>query len=122
MDDHARMATPRLLTGSTITGLGMPSVSEVQTIHVQAADGVYTLRIADHSIDSQTAATTLVQLSGTPIATDKWRIIIDGDLAHMIETTVGGAIVTVADIAADLAARINASAFYSGSRRPPRRR
>ncbi|MFA5123855.1 hypothetical protein, partial [Zavarzinia sp.] len=116
VDDHAQTGDATgILTGSTITGLGMPSVSEVQTIHVQAADGVYTLRIADQTIDSQTATTTLVQLSGTPINGDKWRIVIDGDLVHAITTTVAtGGIDTVAEIAADLAAQINASATYGG--------
>ena len=97
-----------ILTGSTITGLGMPSVSEVQTIHVQAAAGVYTLRIADETIDSTTATTTMVELSGTPISTDRWRIVIDGDIAHAYTVTVGGAVDTVEEIAAALAALIDA--------------
>jgi hypothetical protein len=97
-----------ILTGSTLTGLGMPSVSEVQTIHVQAATGVYTLRIADETIDSTTATTTLVEISGTPIATDKWRIVIDGDTDHDYEVTVDGTYNTLGAIAARLAFLINA--------------
>ncbi len=77
---------------------------------MQAAAGVFTLRIADRTIDSQTATTTLVQLSGTPIGRRPvWRVVIDGDASHVFETTVGGPIATVQQIAADLAAKINAA-------------
>lgn len=66
-----------ILGGNSITGLGMPSVSEVQTVYIQAAAGIYTLRIADRNIDSKTATSTLVELSGTPIMGDRWTIAID---------------------------------------------
>ena len=66
-----------ILTGNSLTGLGMPSISEIQTIYVQAATGTYKVRIADPNINPDTATTTLVQLSGTPIHGDIWRVAID---------------------------------------------
>ena len=58
VDDTAENdASTGIIAGSTLRGLGMPSVSEVQTIHVQAAAGVYTLRVFDSTIDSTTAST-----------------------------------------------------------------
>ena len=106
VDDSAESAAGiAKLTGSVLTGLGMPSISEIQTIFVQAATGVYTLRIADKTIDSHTATTTLLELSGTPIANDKWSIIVDG--TKRAEFVVTSAALTVSDIAAALAAFIN---------------
>jgi hypothetical protein len=102
-----------ILTATTLTGLGMPSVSEVQTIFVQAAAGVYTLRIADKTIDSRTATTTMIGLSGTPISGDTWTLVIDDlkgfttDNPYRYEYVVGGSATTVADIAAARAAAVN---------------
>ncbi|MFA5123571.1 beta strand repeat-containing protein, partial [Zavarzinia sp.] len=108
VDDRAESdANAGGLTGSTLTGLGMPSISEVQTIYVQAAAGVYTLRIADQTIDSLTATTTLLELSGTPIHNDDWSIVIDGLYRYTVRVNTSGGPVTVNDIAAALAAQIN---------------
>ncbi|KPK03543.1 MAG: hypothetical protein AMS20_10425, partial [Gemmatimonas sp. SG8_28] len=108
-----------VLTGSTLTGLDMPSISEIQTIFVQAAAGVYKLRVPDAKIDAQTASTTVVELSGTPLVGDVWTISIDGeDYEATVGTPVG--LDSVAKIAAAIALQIDATerftAFADGNR------
>ena len=112
IDDRATTAGGEgILTGSALTGFGMPSVSEVQTIRVQSAAGSYVLAIADRTIDSTTASTVMLQLSGTPIgpqaglAGDTWSILID-DLPRY-DYVVPNNTVGVADIARELATLIN---------------
>jgi phage tail sheath gpL-like len=82
--------------------------SDLQTIYVKAAAGTYTLRIADRTIDSRTATTTLVALSGTPINGDSWTIVINGEKLAEVFVNTGGGPATVAQIATALASYINA--------------
>jgi Ca2+-binding RTX toxin-like protein len=108
IDDSAEPdANAGILDGSTLTGLGMPSISEVQTVYVQAAGGVYTLRIADESIDSRTATTTLVELSGTPVHGDEWTIVIDGVYRYTATVDTSGGPVAVETLAGELAGLID---------------
>jgi Ca2+-binding RTX toxin-like protein len=65
------------VTGNTLIGLDMPTVSEVQTIFIQAASGTYKLLISDDHIDATTATTTLVTLNAEPLAGDTWTLNIN---------------------------------------------
>ena len=76
--------------------------------------GVYTLRIVDGTIDSRTATTTLVELSGTPINTDTWTIVIDGLHRFSVTVNSSGSTATVPGIAAALAAKIKAGVDDDG--------
>ena len=78
IDDSGEViANVGLLTGTTLTGLDLPSVAEVQRIVVQAAGGTYTLRIADDRIDSAAVTTTVIELAGTPVDGDQWSVTIN---------------------------------------------
>jgi Ca2+-binding RTX toxin-like protein/phage tail sheath gpL-like len=95
------------VTDTTITGLNMPTVSEVQNIFVQAAAGTYKLSIDDNSVNTSTAASTLATLTGTPVINDIWTLVLTiGEVDHKFSYTVLGE-ETLADIAAGLAVAAN---------------
>jgi subtilisin-like proprotein convertase family protein len=109
------------LTERTLTGLDMPTVSEIQTVYVQAASGTYQLLISDDHIDLDTATSTLVTLSDTPLDGDIWTLTLTiGDLSTEFSLTIGNdylvgetviTVNTLDDIAAFFVDAINASDF-----------
>ena len=117
VDDQAQSGDSNAtLTGSTLTGLNMPSVSEVQTIRVQASSGVYTLRIADDSVNATKPTSTVLTLGGTPIDGDSWTVVIAGQYRYTTTVDASKGAVSLADVAAALAQLINGSnGFSAGS-------
>ncbi|MHC4427668.1 MAG: beta strand repeat-containing protein, partial [Planctomycetota bacterium] len=103
-----------VLTQTTLTGLDMPTVSEVQSIFIQAASGTFKLRIADDGVDAATATTTLVELGlvpgGETVANEVWTVLLtvdDTTYSFSHDVAVGGGQATLTTIAAALAAAIN---------------
>ncbi|MCX5670548.1 MAG: hypothetical protein NTU94_04405, partial [Planctomycetota bacterium] len=115
-----------VLTRITLTGLDMPTVSEVQTLYVQAAGGQYRLRlegagssftiaptppVGGQAVADATLPTVItVGLSGEAVADEIWSVTLVTAAGSSVHTHTVAAGEDLADVAAALANDINTHA------------